>query len=298
LKNCEVIGRLPLPLGDMPGVVHDDALLVFGGASGMDNRAEILRVDHAGKTTDVGRLPSPSRGHQAVKMDRHVYILGGFAEGTLTDAYRLDLTNFKAQSIAPMPRDNAWFTATPLGDKIYVMGGFSIPNGYWKEIAIYDVKADAWTLQKSFPHHLFPKKSLGSNAALSLGGRILSTGGADTFDGETMRANALGACAMFDPSTGEWERLPFEIEPREGLVAVRHGERVFIVGGMLNPPAHASDLIDVVDSKGMSTAPFARLQQGRAAAACGVLNDRLIVAGGVTEGIAEMTDTIEAVSVR
>jgi hypothetical protein len=297
IRICKVIGRLPHPLGDMPGVSHEGALLMFGGASGMDNRDEILKVETSGSISEVGRLPRPCRGHQAVKVGQHVYILGGFAEGTLNDAYRLDLRNFKAEPVAPMPRDAAWFTAVLAGGRIFVVGGFSIPDGYWAEIAVYDPAKDEWSLKKSFPDHVFPKAVLGSNAAVAVGDRILSVGGADTFDAASMRANSLGICALFDPKTEQWQRLPASVEPREGLVPVSYGERAFLIGGMLNPPAHASDLIDVVETDSLSTTPFARLNEGRAAAACGVVDGQLLVAGGVTEGIASMTDSIESVAV-
>ncbi|ALK08139.1 Kelch repeat-containing protein [Blastochloris viridis] len=297
MRTTAVIGRLPWVLGDMPAVGHDDALLIFGGASGAENRDEILHVDGLGNVRPVGRLPSPCRGHQAVKIGNSVYLLGGFAEGTLREAYRIDLGTLESWPIAPMPRESAWFSATELDGRIFVVGGFSIPDGYWDEVATYDPAQDRWSLGNGFPAHIFPKGALGSNAIAAVGGHILSFGGADTFDTDGMRANALAVCARFDPATAQWSRLPAAIEPRESLVVVAEDGRLFLIGGMLNPPAHASDLIEAVDTATMTVTPFARMQEGRAAAGCGIVGGRLLIAGGVTEGVFAMTDAIEAVAI-
>ncbi|MBR0865903.1 hypothetical protein JQ614_30075 [Bradyrhizobium diazoefficiens] len=298
VRTCKMIGRLPRVLGDMPGVSHNGVLLVLGGGSGMETRDEILAVEPSGGVTEVGRLERPCRGHQAVKIGEALYVLGGFAEKTLHQAYRMDLSNFRTESIAPLPRDTAWFTATEWEGMVCVLGGFSIPGGYWKEIALYDPAKDQWTSSEDvFPGHIFPKRSLGSNAAVAANGRIISFGGADTFNRDIMRSNALDICAMYDPRAGAWERVPVAIDAREGLVPVKSDDHVFLVGGMKNHPENASDLIEVVDTKKLTVAHFAHLLEGRVAAACGLVGKHLIVAGGVTEGVASMTDTIEAVEV-
>jgi hypothetical protein len=297
MKTTELIGRLPFVLGDMPGVTHEGALLLLGGGSGAETRDDILRVDAAGDARAVGRLPRPCRGHQAVRIGDAAYVLGGFADGTLSEAYRLDLRTFRSEPIAPLPREAAWFAAVELGGRIFVVGGFSIPEGYWEEIAIYDPEHDRWSVGARFPAGVFPKAALGSNAVAAVGRRILSFGGADTFDTDTMRANALGLCAAFDPATGAWARLPAVVEPRESLVLVAEAGRLFLIGGMLNPPAHASDLIEMVDTRTMAVTPFARLREGRAAPGCGIVSGRLLIAGGVTQGVFAMTDAIEAVAI-
>lgn len=295
--ESRVIGHLPRPLGDMPGVVHGDALLVLGGASGMENRDEILAVSADGTVREVGRLPEPLRGHQAVRIGSAAIVIGGFTGETVATGFRLDLESFASRPIAPMPRGSAWFTAAESGGRIYVVGGFSIPEGYWPDIAVYDPQADRWeVVEDGFRDGPFPKAILGSNTVVAAGERILSFGGADTFDGGTMRANALDAAAAFDPATRSWTALPAGMEPREGLVGVTHGDKAYLVGGMRNAPEHSSPLVEEVDLATGSVTPFATLKEGRTAAACGVLGTTLVVAGGVTEGVANMTGTIEAIS--
>ncbi len=294
--ESRLIGRLPRQLGDMPGVVYRDVLLVLGGASGMDNRNEILAVELAGGVCEVGRLPNRLRGHQAVRIGSSAYVFGGFTGETVPSSFRLDLDHFSSEPIAPMPHGAAWFSAVEAAGKVYVVGGFSIPDGYWPNMAVYDPAADCWELiADGFRSGPFPKAMLGSNAVVAAGGRILSFGGADTFDGTTMRANALDVAAAYDPDTRSWSALPSRIEAREGLVSVTYRDKAYLIGGMRNAPDHSSPLVEEVDlATGMAT-PFATMVEGRTAAACGVLGNRLIVVGGVTEGVSTMTDTIEAI---
>lgn len=295
--ESRLIGHLPRPLGDMPGVAHGNMLLVLGGASGMENRDEILAVDATARVREVGRLPEPLRGHQAVRIGASAFVMGGFTGETVSTGFRLDLESFAAEPIAPMPHGSAWFTAAELGGWINVVGGFTIPEGYWSDIAIYDPAGDRWdVIEDGFQGEIFPKGILGSNTVVAAGERLLSSGGADTFDGGTMRANALAVAAAFDPVSRSWSTLPARMEAREGLVSVAHSGKAYLVGGMRNSPEHSSPLVEEVDLATGAVLPFATLNVGRTAAPCGVLGNMLVITGGVTKGVETMTDTIEAIA--
>ncbi len=296
MLDSSIIGRLPGPLGDMPAVAHDDRLLILGGASGMENRSEVLAVTATGAVEGVGRLPQELRGHQAIRLGDHAFVLGGFTGETISTAFRLNLKTFESDPIAAMPQDAAWFAATEWNGRIYVLGGFSVGGGYWSEIAVYDPQGDSWDrVSGAFPTTVFPKASLGSNSVLSAQDRIFSFGGADTFDRAAMRANALDVVASYDPVGKCWSRLESVIEAREGLVAVAHDGHAYLVGGMPDDSDKSSPTIDRINLETGEAVIIARMQKGRTAPACGILDNTLIVAGGVTTGVAEMTDTIEAV---
>lgn len=281
----------------MPAISANGAAYVFGGASGEDVEAVILRVGGDGVVSEAAAMPRAMRAHQAVVVDDAVYILGGFVRGeTIADVFRMNLSTWKVDKLAPMPRESAWFTATALDRKIYVVGGFAGPD-YWNEIAIYDVDTNRWETHKcAFEHPLFPKKRIGSNSAVAYEGKIVSFGGADTFDSTRMRANALSASASYSPAGREWAALSGQAVAREGLVAARDGHYAYLVGGMTAEPEETSKLIEHVDLRSGRIERFAQLTIGRVAPGVAVVGRELLVIGGVIDPPFGMTADVEAVN--
>jgi N-acetylneuraminic acid mutarotase len=264
MRQSSKIGRLPRPLGDMPAVFVDSATHVLGGGGPEEIHGEILRVELNGRVQEVGRLPEGVRGHQAVVVDGAVFVLGGFTGGTRDTVLRLDPKGWRATRVAPMPHDAAWFSATVAGRRIWVVGGFSIPHGYWTDMAAYDVDKDRWeTIYAAFPGDLFSRGRLGSNATVAVGDRILSFGGADQFDPEHNRANALGVAAQYDVVKRQWRPLPTRIQPREGLVAARTEGAAYLVGGMPEGAERPLALVERVDLESGAVEPFGTLSTGR-----------------------------------
>jgi hypothetical protein len=280
----------------MPAAVWRAAAYVFGGASGEEERAEVLKIDAGGRATEVARMPQAMRAHQAIVVGDAVYLLGGFVGGTtLADVFRMDLSTWKVERLAPMPRESAWFTATSLDRKIYVVGGFAGAE-YWEDIAVYDVDTNRWESHKgAFAHPLFPNQRIGSNTAVGYKGRIHSFGGADTFDPARMRANALSASATYAPEAQKWDGLPSQAVAREGLVAARDGDFAYLVGGMTAVPEEASRLVERVDLRTGKVEPFAQLVIGRVAPGVAVLDGKLLVIGGVVDPPFGMAVDIESV---
>lgn len=297
MKNCEIVGNLSEPLGDMPAVVWRKGLYVFGGASGDEVRQDILRIDGTGHNVEkIGSMPFKSRGHCAVLQGDQVFLLGGFEEGTLCHAYCYDMISGNSERLPDMPMASAWFSAVVQGRKLYVMGGFSIPSGYWKDMVIYDVDKKQWeTVEDCFPQEIFPQRLLGSNSSLTIGGHIISFGGADSFDKSSMRANPLNVVASFNPSSQHWRGIECEIDPREGLVGLTQGKDVYLVGGASIGEMHRYPFIDKLDLEKGKAERFAKMTQGRTGAACGIIDDHLLIAGGVIGAVNEMTDRIERV---
>lgn len=296
MKKSHVVGQLPRPLGDMPGVTVNEEFFVLGGGSGKEFSDLIYRIELDGRSEEAGRLPLAMRAHQAVVIDNDIFVLGGFTGETQRGAYRLNLHEARCDSLSPMPATSAWFSATVLDGKIYVVGGFSIPDGYWSNIAVFDPQRDSWdTFDDAFPPEHFPHSCLGSNAVVSFGGRLYSFGGADEFDGARMRANALAACVAYEPAAKHWRPLGGAIIAREGLVAVSQGNNVYLIGGMTEQPEAPSALIERVDLESEEIETFATLNTARVAPAAGLLAGHIVVTGGVTKPAFEMTADIEII---
>lgn len=295
LPKCNTLGELPNPLGDMPALVVDGCFYIFGGGCGQEVCDDILTVDpQSGQCLHVGKMPYRSRGHQAVLLDDQIYLLGGFENGTKDELWRLHIKTGVAERLKSMPNSNAWFAAAAHGNTIVVVGGFSIPIGYLNQIFIYDPQTDDWSIQdNAFVSELFPKRQLGSNSIVSDGETLLSFGGADEFDSQRGRANALGLVCRYSLVHQSWESLLQQINPREGLVATRRDSHVYLVGGMSEAADTPSPIIEDFNLITGEIRELAKLRIGRLSPAVGIVNERLLVAGGVIEPLFGMTNTIE-----
>ncbi len=295
MKTSNVVGKLPFAVGDCNGVVRGGRLLVFGGGEGESFHDEILAVDPSGAVAEIGRMPYRSRGHQVVDLDGTIYVLGGFnGEATLDVLWELDLDAGTARRRAPMPSSNSWFGATAHHGGIAVIGGFTIPDGYLDGAYLYDPAADAWSRADAVVDAtLFPKGRVGANALLSVGDRLMTVGGADSFDHEAGRSTALPLVAAFDPGTRDWAHLGDLDEAREGIAVARDGDRIYLVGGMDESSPTPSRRVERLDPATGRVEMVGELQLGRLTPVAGVVEGRLIVAGGVTKPLAEMTDSVE-----
>jgi hypothetical protein len=294
LKDFNLAGTFPRPIGDMPGIALDETLYTLGGALGESSTDEIFAVDRLGSANLVGRLSVRLRGHQAVMVGKDIFVMGGFDEGTRAETFRLTPGTWKSEPTRPMPLGLAWFTATSRGNHIFVVGGYSIPSGYWDKIAVYDTQRDHWeVLEGSFPEDIFPRKTIGGNAAVTHQGRIFSFGGADEFRAESMRANARPIAALYDVDSKRWQSLNGTVQPREGLVAAQHGGFAYLIGGMAEDHTEASAVVEQVDLASGAIRDFARLRTGRTAPAAGIVRDTIVVAGGAIKPPFGMTADIE-----
>jgi hypothetical protein len=295
IGTCQRIGTLPFDLGDTQGLARGDRFLVFGGGSGHGFQDKILSIDpETGGCEEIGRLPYASRGHQVVQLADKIYLLGGFDGQTKSDLHRIDLDTGTAERLAPMPGTNSWFAAVSHNEAIHVVGGFAIPEGYLADIWVYNPTTDTWSVtEKALSASPFRQAQVGSNALLSHGERILSFGGADHFDVEKKKANAIAQVGALDTTSGTWTELEPLLLPREGIVADADERYGYLVGGMPEDSEMPSDLIERVDLTTGATGELARLSGPRLTPAVAIVGSRLLVAGGVTQPLFDMTDAIE-----
>lgn len=297
--KSQILGTLPFAVGDCNGLVREGRLLVFGGGEGDSFHEEILAIDPtSGKVEEVGRLPAASRGHQVVELDGRIYVLGGFNGATLDTVWEIDLAAGKAHRRAPLPTTIAWFGAAAHQGRIAVIGGFTIPDGYLDGYYSYDPASDSWEQTAGVVDSaIFPKACLGANALVSVGDVLVTVGGADSFDVKAGRSTALPQVTSFDPRGRTWSRLGDLEVAREGIAVARQGDTVYLVGGMDEHSPQPSRRVERLDLASGKVEAVAELQVGRLTPAAGIVGGRLVVAGGVTKPLAEMTDTIEIVDV-
>ncbi len=131
---------------------------------------------------------------------------------------------------APAPTKRTEMAAAPLGDKIYVVGGFEEPGfGNLLNFAItnaveeYDPSMDRWTTKASLPvglHH----------AAIGMtGGRLYVIGGY-TQSGLSVW-HPVATVYAYDPTVDTWtERAPMPT-PRGALSVTEHEGKLYAIGG-------------------------------------------------------------------
>lgn len=296
LRKSEVLNKLPEPLGDMPALVVNGRFLVFGGGASDGVRDTILQIDpYTGAADPVGQMPYASRGHQVVELGAYLYLLGGFDEsGTRNDLWRIDRQLQHPERLRPLPTSNAWFAALSCEDRVAVVGGYTIPGGYLGTIAFYHPEDDNWREKPdAFDPALFPKRSIGSNLVTLWNSRILSFGGSDTFNHAAGRANSRSIAAAYDLHSEHWEPLPVGAGSREGGAAARKSNMLYLLGGRGEDEEEPSPVVERVDLNTGEASVFAEMSIGRLAPAVGIIDGRILIAGGVASPLFGMTDAIE-----
>jgi N-acetylneuraminic acid mutarotase len=226
------------PRANHISVVLDGQIWVLGG-----------RTQHGGEATDVRwlqeterfdmttqavwrgpDLPRPRMHLAGAVHGRNLYIFGG-SEVRSSSAFAR--TNYvlkppytEWRSIAPAPIGLANATATVIGDRIFLIGGFDGQASH-AVTNVYDIATDAWTTAA-------PPHGLSAHAAASVGHSIV------TFGDYTHQAATLA----FDTRTGVWRRTRIPFVPRRHVRACRAWNGVVVAGGNQSSEAPAVDAIE------------------------------------------------------
>ncbi len=165
-------------------------------------------------------LPLAVNHAMAASAGGKVYLFGGYQGNGApsTAAFVLEPAGWRQLAAMPQPRGAA--TAAVVGNTVYIAGGVGAA-GLAKEMMAYDVTADRWSLLPGPPT---PREHLGGAGH---GGLVYTVGG---------RLGGLesnqAAFEVFDPSTGQWRKLPDLPTRRGGLSAAATASGwVVAVGG-------------------------------------------------------------------
>ncbi len=182
---------------------------------------------------------------------------------------------------------------TELNGKIYVMGGFILPQSgppAWVPIDNaweYDPANDTW---KALPP--MPTKR-GSPVAAAVDGKIYVIGGAGTHPGSKETAihprrphRSVSANEVYDPATNAWaSRSPMPTARNHAAIGVVNN-KVYVIGGrigaaFMTTPASATDLVEEYDPATDQWGPLLKsMPTPRSAMAWGTYKGKIIIAGG------------------
>jgi uncharacterized GH25 family protein len=222
IKPQVSLPRLPEPLTSFGAVVADGWLYVYGGHTGTEHEhseanlsKHFRRIRLAGDGPQWEELPmqTPLQGLAIVSYDGKVYRVGGMSARNATTEDEEDLHSTaefsefdpatgKWTALSPLPAPRSSHNAVVIGDRLYVVGGWTLSGsspGEWQEDAIvYDFSDPAAGWQQ-LPKPPFTRRAL---AAAHWNGKLVAIGGLD------QAGEIAQSCDFFDPVAGDWSEGP------------------------------------------------------------------------------------------
>ncbi|MGH0162733.1 UNVERIFIED_CONTAM: hypothetical protein FKN15_068085 [Acipenser sinensis] len=160
------IKALPSPLSSHAGTVHQNELYVCGGSSGEVFSGSVFRyTPELDEWTTLPPLRHPRGFHNMTSVGDKIYVMGGVLL-TSADGQRRSYSDVKVTEcycplsdqwteLSPLPVGHSQHGAAALGNKIYIMGGFS-----WEEerflntVHVYSCETDTWSTGPELPRPL------------------------------------------------------------------------------------------------------------------------------------------------
>jgi hypothetical protein len=218
-KPQAALPPLPEPVSSFGAVVADGWLYVYGGhigtehdhsAANLSNHFRRIRLDGDG-SQQWEELPmqTPLQGLPLVAHGGKVYRIGGLHARNATtdesadlhstaDFAEFDPATGEWTSLEPLPAPRSSHNAVVIGDRLYVVGGWTLAGespGTWQPDAlVHDFTRPEVGWQK-LSQPPFKRRALAAGHA---NGKLIVIGGMDEANDVSQRVD------MFDPQTGDW----------------------------------------------------------------------------------------------
>ena len=233
VRRDRTTGTLPLALHDAAAAYLGGADYLFGGGDGINQHAEIDRVDAtSGAARQVADLPAASSDQSAASIGDTAYIIGGYTGSRWLDTIVAFRPSGSARIVAHLPTPVRYAAVTAVGGDVIIAGG-SLPDGAASR-SIYRYRpGGAVTLVGHLP---VPTTHA---AAVAADGRALIIGGRGP--APNTPKNSIVAV---DPRTGKARivgRLP---QPLSDEMAVA-GRKLLVFGGRA-PTGTTSEIVELV----------------------------------------------------
>jgi len=219
-QNASGLAPLPEAVSSFGAAVADGYLYVYSGHTGTEHdhsaanlSQRFIRVPLAGGQWEELPMETPLQGLPLVAHGGKLYRIGGLSARNATTEDDEDLhstTEFaqfdpatkKWTALAPLPAGRSSHNAVVIGDKLYVVGGWTLSGsrkGEWLEDSlVYDFSDPSQGWQK-LPAQDFKRRAL---AASQWQGKLAALGGMDEKGKISRRVD------LFDPQSGKWSQGP------------------------------------------------------------------------------------------
>ena len=217
------------------------------------SRQNLPGVTLGGRIVLIGGLGAPSSNRQVLR-DVSVY-------DPESDVWTIG---------TPMPIARAHAGGAVVGDRLYVIGGFSGRGFASSRVFIYDASDDTWDQGPRMPTRR------GGHAVVVLDGLVYAIGGLNDQDGQVVTNE------VYDPVTGEWSSLSPMPSARDRMGVAVHDGVIYTFGGRRDNIA--LDVVEIYDlgaDRWRSAAPMPVPLSGSAAVSLG---SRIYLFGGIPVG--------------
>lgn len=165
-------------------------------------------------------------------------------------------------------------TSATIGNRVIIAGGYNRATGYSDVVDIFDWSSG--TLVKTVEHLYAPRNRLTSAV---IGNKVIFAGGNNS-------GGPSDVVDIFDWSSGTLVKTVEHLkEARYNLTSAVVGSKLIIAGGFINTdsdPMITSNMVDIFDWSSGSLIKYTdSLSEKRGALTSSVLNNKLIIAGGV-----------------
>ena len=210
-----------------------------------------------------------------------IYVVGGFNEPSLSNVMNLAVSDAVEEYD---PSTNRWATKAPLpiglhhagaasvGDRLYIIGGFTKSLfSVWQPVAsvyMYNRETNSWMERAPM------STERGALAVAELGGKLFAIGG---YNG----AGNSNAVEMYDPATNSWSTKASLPTARDHLAVATVGTRVYAIGGRLNRDyARNLSITEAYDPVADRWTRVADLPTPRSGITAAVVRETIYVFGG------------------
>jgi hypothetical protein len=296
---------IPEAVTSFGAAISDDALYLYGGHTGgaheyyTEAQAHTLWRLNLKKPTAWESLGTGPR-LQGLAMVAHagkLYRLGGFTaknrEGEAKDLWSqdgvacFDPATKQWHDLPPLPEPRSSFDAAVLGNKIYVMGGWSLQGGSelsWLQTAhVLDLGKQPLQWQ-TLPKPPFQRRAL---SVAALGDKVFAIGGMQRSGGPSTRVD------LFDTESQTWSVGPSLIgEGMEGF-----GSSSFAIGGNLYVTTY-SGALQRLAADGKSWTTLKRLSRDRFFHRLLPLSDHQLLSVGGASMTSGKFDELDVITIR
>jgi N-acetylneuraminic acid mutarotase len=242
-----------------------------GNGSGSDGGANDLATSSSLQWQTRAPLPAPRQETAVVALGGRVYVIGGFDinQAVVATVEAWDPVADRWSAVASLPMPTHHVNAAAVGNLVYALGGlrtssFTAVGDCWA----YDPATDHWSARAAMP----AGTQRGASMVGVIGTRIYVAGG--------FRSAAVADFAAYDTAADSWTVLPSLPTARDHGVGAAVGTVMLAFGGRDTTPASHVPRVDAFDTVAGVWSPRTPLPTSRGGAAAGVLDGRVIVAGG------------------
>jgi N-acetylneuraminic acid mutarotase len=228
-------------------------------------------------------MPAPTKRTEvtAAAVAGKLYLLGGFSAPKLSNVLDLAITDLVEQydtvtdqwsTVAPMPAKLHHAGAVAVGERLYVVGGFTKSLlSVWHPVAslyVYHPASDTWVEGPPMP------TARGALAVAEMDGQIVAVGGHGESDN-------TGAVELYDPVQEKWETLPSLPTARDHLAAAVWNGQLYAIGGRLNRDYGKNlSTVEMYDRKAGKWVKAADLPTARSGITAAAIDGAIYVLGG------------------